>query len=79
MTVVYNILCLLVFKINLSVILTRMFPQTELSPPPPPQPKPEVSDLIHKVHWTIPLLNIDKFERRFHIIEKHDERPKLII
>ena len=79
MTVVYNILCLLVFKINLSVILTRMFPQTELtSPPPPPQPKPEVSDLIHKVHWTIPLLNIDKFARRFHIIYKITEIVRVI-
>ena len=40
MTVVRDILCLLVFTLNVSVILTRIFPQTELkspSPPPPPQ------------------------------------------
>ena len=46
MTVVHNILiCLLVFTINVSVILTRIFPQTELKAPPPPTPlKPQVSD-----------------------------------
>ena len=39
MTVVRNILCLLVFTLNVSVILTRIFPQTELkSPPPTPAP-----------------------------------------
>ena len=34
MTVVHNILCLLVFTLNDSVILTRIFPQTELKAPP---------------------------------------------
>ena len=45
MTVVHNILiCLLVFTINVSVILTRIFPQTELKAPPPTPLKPQVSD-----------------------------------
>ena len=67
----FNILCLfMVFTLNLSVILTRIFPQTELEAP---------SDWIRKVHWTIPLLNIDNFWRRFHIIEKHYKRAKLLI
>ena len=40
---------------------------------------PAQSDWVHKVYWTISLLNIDKFWRRFHIIEKHDKRAKLLI
>ena len=74
MTVVHNIFCLSVFTLNVSVILTCIFPQTELK-----APQPQVSDWIHKVHWTIFLLNIDKFWRRFHIIEKHDKRAKLLV
>ena len=74
MTVVHNIFCVLVFTLNVSVILTCIFPQTELK-----APQPQVSDWIHKVHGTISLLNIDKFWRRFHIIEKHDKRAKLLI
>ena len=39
MTVVRNILCLLVFTLNVSVILTRIFPQTELKSPSSPLPQ----------------------------------------
>ena len=46
-------------------------------PPPPPTPAP--SDWIRKVHWTIPVLNIDKFYRKFHVIEKHDKQATLLI
>ena len=74
MTVVDNILCLLVFTLKVSDILTRIFPQTELKAAPNPRPK-----WVIEVHWTTPLLNIDKFWRRFLIIEKHDKRTKLLI
>ena len=39
MTVVHNIFCLSVFTLNVSVILTCVFPQTELK-----APQPHVSD-----------------------------------
>ena len=39
MTVVHNIFCLSVFTLNVSVILTCVFPQTELK-----APQPQVSD-----------------------------------
>ena len=49
------------------------------TPTPTPYPPSAPSDWIRKVHWTIPLLNIDNFWRRFHIIEKHYKRAKLLI
>ena len=44
-----------------------------------PSPPPAPSDWIRKVHWTIPVLNIDKFYRKFHVIEKHDKQATLLI
>ena len=73
MTVVHNILCLLVFTLNVSVIFTRIFPQTELKAPP------QVTEFIKSIGRYPYCMNIDKFWRRFHSIEKHDKRAKLLI
>ena len=48
----FNIsICLfIVFTLNLSVILARLFPQTELSPPPPP-PSAQVIEFVKSIGW----------------------------
>ena len=51
------------------------FSSDRIKIPSPPAP----SDWIRKVHWTIPVLNIDKFYRKFHVIEKHDKQATLLI
>ena len=53
------------------------FSSDRIKIPSPPPPAP--SDWIRKVHWTIPVLNIDKFYRKFHVIEKHDKQATLLI
>ena len=55
MTVVHNILCLLVFTLNVSVIFTRIFPQTELKAPP------QVTEFIKSIGRYPYCMNIDKF------------------
>ena len=71
MTVVHNILCLLVFTLDVSLI----FPLTKLKCPPPP---PQVIEFVKSI-GRYPYWILISFKGSLHIIEKNDKQATLLI